>query len=202
MNTKRNTVGWGCFLMWLFATLLAVVVGFAVFFGIMSVLGESTGAIPDLAASLTMTGCFGTIIGLTQWSILRRYVQRSALWIGVTLLGFMMSSPVLLSMSGGFGPYIAPLASLGMTAALGSSLGVTQWFAIRKKVSRSALWIGISLISWVVAGLIGMALKTLSWQMGPILYWLGLFFVGTVLSVAGMMWLLHQNSPPADLAAA
>jgi len=198
MTTKRNSVSWGWFIIWLLGTLFGVVVGFFVFFLVMSGLGESgPGPIPVFAASLIMTGCFGTVVGFAQWLILRRYVQRSAVWIGVTLLGFLISSPVLLSMSGGFGPYITSPTSIRMTVVLGCALGVAQWFAIGKKVSRSALWIGISLISWTVAGLIGMALKTLSWQMGPILYWLGLFFFGTVFSAVGMMWLLKQKNPPA-----
>jgi hypothetical protein len=122
-------------------------------------------------------------------------------WLGLTLLGFLISSPFLLSMSGGFGPYITFQASLGMTVILGCALGVTQWFALRKKVKRSAIWIGISLVSWVLAGLTGMVLKALDWQMGPILYWLGMFFAGVVLTVLGMMWLLKQTNHPADVPA-
>jgi len=198
--TKRNTMGWGCFLVWLFATLIAVVVGFAVFFLVMSALGKRMATIPYFAASLIMTGCFGTVIGLAQWMVLRRYVQRSVVWIGATLLGFLIGSPVLLSMSGGFGPYITTLRSLGMTVVLGCGLGVVQWFVLRKKISRSALWVGISLVSWILAGLVGIGLKALSWQMGPILYWLGLFFVGTVLSVVGMIWLLKRFSANAEAA--
>ncbi len=194
MKTKRNTVGWGCFLIWLFATLLAVIAGFAVFFVAMAGLGESLGRIPDLTASLIMAGCFGTIIGVSQWSILSRYVQRSALWIGVTLLGFLISSPVLLSMSSGFGPTILPISSFNMTVALGSTLGVAQWLTISRKVNRSSLWIGISLVGWFVAGWIGLALKTLSWEWGMILYWLGLFFAGTLLSALGMIWLLTMKA--------
>ena len=202
MNTRRNTVGWGFFLIWALATLFGVVVGFLVFFIAMSVLGESSKSIPEFAAVSLLTFSFGTVIGVAQWSVLRRYVQRSAIWIAVTLLGFLISSPVLLSMSGGFGPYITSLASLRMSAALGAALGIAQWFAFRKKVNRAALWIGISLIGWVVAGLFGMALKTLSWEMGPILYWLGLFFFGTVLSAVGMMWLLNHPTASANLLAA
>jgi hypothetical protein len=44
-----------------------------------------------------------------------------------------------------------------------------------------------------------MALKTLSWEMGPILYWLGLFFVGTVISAMGMIWLFKEKDPAADI---
>jgi hypothetical protein len=201
MTTERNTISWGCFLTWLFATLLGVVAGFTVFFGVMAGLGESMGVIPDFAASLILTGCLGSVIALAQWFILRRYVQRSAVWVALTLLGFLVASPVLLSMSGGFGPGITLRASIGMTAALGGALGVAQWIALYRKVRRSALWIGISLMSWILAGLVGSTLKTLSWQMGPILYWLGTLFVGAVLSAIGMMWLLKQDNPPAKIPA-
>lgn len=193
MTTKSENVSWVFFIIWFFVTLLTVVIGLFIFFVIMSGLGESAGTIPDFVASLVMTICFGTIIGFTQWVILRRYWQLSATWIGITLLGFLISSPVLLSMSGGLSPYITTLRSLGMTATLGSLLGVAQWFIIRKKIQRSILWIGISLIAWVLAGLIATALKTLSWQMGPLLYWLDLFFIGIILSVVGMMWMHKQT---------
>ena len=202
MNAKRNTVGWGFFLIWALATLVGIVVAFFVFFVAMAALGESIGIIPMPVASLIMTGCFGFVIGLAQWSILRSHVPQPAIWIGITLLGFLISSPALLSWSGGFGPYITSRASLGMAAALGSSLGITQWLVLRNKVARAALWIGISLISWIVAGLIGLALKSLSWEMGPILYWLGLFFAGTVLSAIGMVWLFRKSTPPANMQAA
>lgn len=204
MTIKGNALSWSYFILWLLGTLVGVVVGFFVFFLVMSGLGErGPGPIPVFAASLIMTGCFGTVIGFAQWLILRRYVQRSTVvWIGVTLLGFLISSPVLLSESGGFGPYITSLASFRMTVVLGCALGVAQWFALPKKISRSALWVGINPISWVIAGFVGMALKTLNWQMGPILYWLGLFFIGTALSGVGMMWLLRQKNSPADMPAA
>lgn len=193
MTTNRDSISWGFFLMWLFTTLIAFAIGLVIFFVIMSVLGESIGVIPNFVASLMMAICFGSIIGFTQWVILRRNVPISATWIGITFLGFLLCSPVLLSMSGGFGPYITPLNSLGMTATLGGILGIAQWFTINKKIRQSTLWIGICLIAWILAGLTGIVLKSLSWQMGPMLYWLGLFLIGTVLSVVGMMWLHKQT---------
>ncbi len=201
MTTNPNTVNWGCFLVWFFGAFVAVVAAFAVFFGAMSGLGESMAIIPDLIASLIMTGCFGTVIGLTQWAILRRYLHRSWPWILATLIGFLIASPVLLSRSGGFGPYISLRASMIMATALGGALGVAQWLAIYRKVERSAWWIVISLVSWLLAGFVGMSLKTLSSQMGPILYWIGLFFAGTVLSVIGMKYLLKQTNSQAKLPA-
>jgi hypothetical protein len=78
-----------------------------------------------------------------------------------------------------------------MAAALGACMGIAQWLVIYNKVSRSTLWIAISLASWIVAGLLGLVLKSLSLELGPVLYWLGLFFFGTVLSGLGMIWLLR-----------
>ena len=189
MNAKRNTFSWGYFLLWLIGAFIGVVVGFTVFFVVMSLLGSFSGPIPVFAASLIMTGCFGTIIGLAQWSILRLFVQRSAVWIGFTLLGFLISSPVILSQSGGFGPVITSIGNFNMTVTLGSVLGLVQWFSIHRKVSWSTLWVGISLVCWVIAGWIGIALSTLSWESGPIFYWLGMFFAALLLSVFGMMLL-------------
>ncbi len=201
MTSKQGVLSWGCLAAWLFGTLLAVVAGFTVFFVVMSSLGESLGTIPDLAASLLLTVCLGIVIGLAQWSILRNYLPRSALWIALTLLGFLVASPVLISMSNGFGPSLPPLSSLLMAAALGAALGIAQWIVLRTKVKQSLLWIVISLISWILAGAAGLFLRTLSWELGPILHWLGLFFVGTVLSGLGMLWLFRAARPPAPASA-
>jgi hypothetical protein len=191
MDAERKPVSWGCLLAWVPVTLVAVVIGSALFFVVMAGLGARMPVIPDLAAGLVLTVCLGTGIGSAQWAILRRYVQPSGLWIGATLLGFLFSSPVLLSRSGGFGPAIAPQDGLAMAAALGASLGIAQWLVIYNKVSRSTLWIAISLASWIAAGLLGLVLKSMSLEMGPVLYWLGLFFLGTVFSGLGMIWLLR-----------
>src|SRR5512143_1645253 len=104
MDKQRADLGPGCLIAWIVGTLVAGILGFAVFFGVMSALG-ARGAIPALAASFVMTICFGLVIALAEWAILRRYFRGSGLWIAATLLGFLIASPVLLSQSGGFGPY-------------------------------------------------------------------------------------------------
>ncbi len=202
MDTANRKIRWGFFLTWALATLFGIVVGFAVFFIVMSALGES-GALPanssisNSLASLIFTCCFGTVIGLAQGSVLRRFGHKSGIWILATLLGFLVSAPVLLRQSGWFGPVITSIGILRMTAALGIVLGIVQWFILSKKVDRAVLWIGVSLISWVLAGLAGMGLMTLSWEWGPILYWLGMFFIGTLLTAVGMIWMFNHPIPPA-----
>ncbi len=198
MKTKRKAIDWWFWPILVIGTLIGSVIAFFVFFLAMSFVGESGGRIPDLVASLILTICFGSVIGIAQWFVLRRYVPRTAIWIGATSVGFLICSPIIFFLSGGFGPYLTPRASLIMTFVLGGVMGIMQWFTIYKKVKQSALWIGISLVSWIVAGLIGMALKFFSWQMAPVLYWPGLLFFGTVLSAAGLMWLLKRGARSSD----
>ncbi len=202
MNTKPNAMTWGQFLLWLLGSLIGVVIGFAVFFVVMSGLGSGGSVISTPLASILMTACFGTVIGLAQWSILRRYGQRSWIWIGVTLLGFLICSPILLSLGGNFGPAISSFNSFLMSVPLGYILGIAQWLAIARKIKWSPVWIGVSLVSWVLAGWIGIGMKALTIQMGPILYWIGLFFAGIFLSGVGMLWLFNVKAEPGPSEAA
>jgi FtsH-binding integral membrane protein len=197
MNTNRVALNWGLVIIWVIAALFGVVVGFIVFFIAMSIAGESLGSIPVVWSSLVMAGCFGTVIGLAQGAVLRRCGYRSAAWFGATLLGILIASPGILRLGGNFGPVIRN--SLGLAATLGTALGIVQGLTLRKKAVQSVLWIGISIVSWVIAGWIGKILIPLSYEWGPILFWIGLFFSGTVLSSAGLMWLLKDAGLPAEI---
>jgi len=191
MNTNRANLNWGLVILWVIAALFGVIVGFTVFFIAMSIAGESLGSIPVVLSSLVMAGCFGTVIGLAQGAVLRRSGYRSAAWLGATLLATLIAGPWILRLGGNFGPVIGN--SLGLGAILGTALGIMQGLTLRKKAVQSVLWIGISIVSWVIAGWIGKILIPLSYEWGPILFWIGLFFSGTVLSSAGLMWLLNQG---------
>lgn len=203
MSLKPMKAGWCFFLVWTIATFFGVLVGFLVFFIGESFLGESSGPLANNSFVSVSLGLlifvitFGLVTGIAQWFVLRRYVPRTAFWICATLLGFLISSPALLNTGGGFGPYIAPSASLIMTTAFGGALGIMQYLVIRKQANKPALWIGISLSSWVIAGVIGIALRIQSYQMGPIYYWLGVFFFGIVFTAVGMaLWLKQPGVPP------
>ena len=191
MNTNRVALNWGLVIIWVIAALFGVVVGFIVFFIAMSIAGESLGSIPVALSSLVVAVCFGTVIGLAQGAVLRRYGYRSAAWFGATLLGILIASPGILRLGGNFGPVIRN--SLELAATLGTALGIVQGLTLRKKAVQSVLWIGISIVSWVIAGWIGKLLIPLSYEWGPILFWIGLFFSGTILSSAGLMWLLKRT---------
>jgi hypothetical protein len=198
MNTNRAAFNRGFVIMWMIAALFGVILGFFVFFITMSIAGESLGSIPVALSSLLMACCFGTVIGLVQGAVLRRYGHRSALWFGATVIGVLIASPGVLSLGGNFGPVIRN--SLGVASLLGAALGILQAITLRKNSTQAALWIGISIASWLAAGWIGRILISLSYDWGPILFWIGLLFTGTVFSSAGLIWLLNHtakgNGPP------
>jgi hypothetical protein len=197
MGTQSKVVSWGYLIGWSVLVCIGVVASFFVFFIAMSVLGGGGRSIPGLATSLAISVCFGTVTGVAQWSILRRYVQRSEVWIWITLLGFLVCSPIVISYGGGFGPVITYGHVFHMTIGMGAILGILQWLAISKKVKWSSVWVGVSFASWFLAGLVGTGLMALSLQTGPVLFWIGLFFAGIVLSVAGMVGLFDIKAEPA-----
>jgi hypothetical protein len=198
MNEKPNTISWGYFISWLILAFIGVIVSFFVFFIVMSVLGSGSSAVPSLAAILIIPVCFGSVVSLAQWFILRQYAHQSTAWIWVTLLGFLVCSPIIISDSGFFSPVVTYYLIFYMTISMGAILGVLQWIAISRKVKWSSVWVGVSLVSWFLAGLIGMGLKTLSLYSGPILFWIGFFLAGITLSALGMIWLFHLKVEPAS----
>jgi hypothetical protein len=201
MDTKRNVVSWSYLIAWFILACIGVVVGFTVFFIIMSIMGGGGRSIPLVATSLLITCCFGTVTGAAQWFILRQYSQQAVGWIWFTLLGFLVCSPIVISYGGGFGPSIQYHLVFYMTIIVGAILGILQWLAIRRKVKWSSVWVGVSFASWFLAGLIGTGLKALSLQTGPILFWIGLFSAGIILSGIGMIWVFNIKAEPTSMEA-
>ncbi|MGA9398033.1 MAG: hypothetical protein WBV22_07220 [Anaerolineaceae bacterium] len=197
MAPNRKMSSWSFFLVWVVLSFLDVLLGFLIFFIGASLLGESSGALARMGIPLTLllfVIAFGLVTGVAQWSVLKRYKEGTAAWIGATLLGFLISSPAVLFWGGGFGPVILPTASLIMTAVSGLALGLMQWLFLRRKAGLSPWWIGVSFLGWILADVIAIWLRTLSYQMGPIYYWVGLIFFGIMLTGVGITLLFRQRT--------
>jgi len=136
----------------------------------------------------------GTVVGVAQWSILRRYVVQSVMvWVGVTILGFLIVG--LIDFSTVMLRHNTAWPGLLRNTIAGSALGVLQWAVLRKKVNRALLWVAGSLTSWFVAALFAGAIAgsintTLPWILIP-----NFEFFGTILSTFGLwMFLKHATS--------
>lgn len=212
MNTNHTAPGWRFLLKRAVATYLGIVastsVGMLAPFMIILNMDSRSPVLIVVAAILVILSAASLwiVVGVAQWSILRRFMnQRAVVWVGATASGFLGSSLVVLivqQLSRTSSPAnIHGGLYLVLLIAQGSLLGIAQWLVLRKKVSRAPLWIGISLISWTLAGsvtgLIGEWINSGSGVVALILFSNRSVFFGTVLSALGLWWFLDQSIVPA-----
>ena len=206
MNTTPVTLGWRFWLKWTFATYFGIVVGtllgmMAPFVILLSMDGDSNllDSLAVIAYGLLVVSVSSLwiVVGVAQWSILRRFIdQRVVTWVGATVLGALPIALIEIIMgvstSTPIPDNVMGILRLVLLFASGAILGTTQWWVLRKKVDRAALWIVISLISWSIAGLVtGLINRWMgngSEILALLLFITMSIFCGTILSTLGL-WL-------------
>lgn len=219
MNTTPVTLGWRFWLKWTLATYFGIVVGtlsgmLAPFVILLSMDGGSNllDSLAVIAYGLLVVSVISLwiVVGVAQWSILRRFIdQRVVTWVGATVLGALPIAVIEIIMGASTSTPIPDnvmgILRLVLLFASGAILGTTQWWVLRKKVDRAALWIVISLISWSIAGLVTRLINRWMGNGSEILALL-LFstlsvFCGTILSTLGLWWFLKKTTSTAELKA-
>ncbi|MEA3351821.1 MAG: hypothetical protein U9Q82_14490, partial [Chloroflexota bacterium] len=84
----------------------------------------------------------GLAVGLLQGLILRPMIARTGWWVVASSVGWIV----------GWGLIIAiPLQLESINGAiLGATMGVAQWFVLRKKIPQAGWWIIISTLAWTL----------------------------------------------------
>jgi hypothetical protein len=175
-------------LRWVGANTLAELLGlgatFAVGVWLFTRLGEPRGpAALGMLLLMTATGVLeGTIVGLLQWSVLRRPfpgVTRTG-WLVATLIGaltawFLGSLPATLVDMGADqaqAPVQEPETWLMLTLAatmglvLGAILALPQWRVLRRVVGRAWVWLPANSAAWALGMPIVFAAVDLAYQAG------------------------------------
>lgn len=130
-------VEWAFGLWWVFATALGWVVGFAV-----------CEALKDFVESFNADGVvIGVAVGILQWLVLRRRINRAGWWILASIIGFAVGKfggdAIAQAVSGPVG--------FGLSgAAIGASLGMAQWVVLRRHVAQAGWWVLASALAWAV----------------------------------------------------
>jgi hypothetical protein len=163
---------WPLWLRWVAANALAEMLGLGATFAIgvflFTRLGEPQGlAALGMLVLMTASGLVeGTVVGLLQWSVLRRPFPRVtrrawlvATWIGVLVAWFLGSLPATL-IDMGADQAQAPAQEpetwvmLSMAAAMGLVLGVIlalpQWRVLRQGIERAWVWLPANSAAWAV----------------------------------------------------
>lgn len=159
-----------------------------------------TGYMIEFAVSLialTSAVGLGIVVGFAQWFIVRRSVAiRAIAWLGVTTLAFLITILVELALK--FDNNTIWEGILG-TFIIGTTLGVLQWIVLNKKVDQAFLWAGISIVSWMIAGLaVGILTRAIEASVARILLANTEFF-GTLFSTFGLWWFLNRSVRSAQM---
>jgi len=135
---QRITIDWALLGQWILASTLGWVVGW--------ILSGDVGV--------------GTVVGITQWLVLRREIGRAGWWILATAVGWTLGWAVV--MAGVIVPPQPDLAgSMLAGAIIGLIVGLSQWLVLRLAVDQAGWWVLASTIGWAVAmtGMIGWTLS-------------------------------------------
>ena len=170
MDRRR---GFRLWLWWVAANSLAELLGLgltlAVDYGIISRIAAAASIVASIVGILlvTISGAIeGLIVGLAQWSVLRRSFPRVARrsWVGATVMGAMVAwffgslPSTLMDMGGpqsGGAAQEPPTAIVLLLAAamglfLGFILGYPQWRVLRKAAERAWIWLPANCAAWAL----------------------------------------------------
>ena len=87
----------------------------------------------------------GSIAGVLQWSVLRRYISSGAWWALAGSAGSLVAVNVGRPFGGAGEPFYY--------GAEGAALGLLQWLVLRREVVSAVWWVPISAIGWLIGGL-------------------------------------------------
>jgi len=118
--------------------------------------GGQTHITEDYLLMKVLLPVIGVSTGLTQYVLLRRYLARLGWWVGATFLGWLLPyvigtifSAVITS-----GRDINTVWVILGLALIGASIGLPQWWVIRRQVPQAAWWILAYGASWGMIGLL------------------------------------------------
>lgn len=175
-GSETLTVGWSLGLGWVSANAAGCFVGARIggfidsMFWLFGPTGRpsisfATETILSLSVNLFMVGLS---VGIAQWIVLRRHVERSGLWVLATILGTSISIVVASAMLHSIGgetissilansvPKI--LANVSMMAAFGAFIGLAQWLVLRQRTSQAGWWVLANSLGWAAGGATGLML--------------------------------------------
>lgn len=137
---------------------------------------------PDIGIIQGLIG--GTLIGLTQLLVLKRYIFQAGWWVLANSLSWGL---IGLSTSGWVAPktlHILPRLLYGIIdgTQIGLLLGLGQWLVLRKQLPKAWRWIVVSILGWSISLAIG-------WTVGGILRLVTRLFLGEVIGLA-VTWIL------------
>jgi NhaP-type Na+/H+ or K+/H+ antiporter len=127
-------------------------------------------------------------VGIAQWYTLRRLPQ-AIWWLGLSVvgsvLGWLLSTFVVGVLSVGMGVEFLIIADVVGGGLVGFTLGLLQWFYLRRLFDQAGLWIAASIVGWSLGPFLSLRIV---WY-GP---------VAAVVTGLTLAWLLRQPRPEVE----
>jgi hypothetical protein len=152
---RKRTKPWTAsrlWLRWVGATVVGVVLAFAAFAILFSVIGEPG----DALFPVLMIG-FGLAVGAFQQRVLRRMLGEVGRWALATGVGFGAGMALVVAMGLGETPGLAEQITQGALAGamVGAVMGTLQWLALRTRVPGARWWVVASIAGWAAGAATG-----------------------------------------------
>jgi len=121
-NTRPNSLDWQLWFYWIMATTLGWLLGSIFFQGIPVVIS-------------------GVAVAAFQWAVLYKRIPKGWRWLLASSLGWIIGYILfMIFLSADFGFLLGPV--------LGGTVGIAQWFLLRKEVYWAGWWIIMSILAW------------------------------------------------------
>jgi hypothetical protein len=151
-RTAQRTA-WRLWLRWVGATAMGVVLAFAGFVAIFSIIGD-----PGVVLFPVLMIGFGLAIGSLQQRLLRRRLGDDArLWALATGVGFGGGMALVVATGLGETPGLVAQITQGAIAGalVGAMIGAAQWLVIRARVPGARWWVVASIGGWAAGAAAG-----------------------------------------------
>lgn len=201
MATTRSfpALDLGIWWRWVVANTVGELLGFGLGFAAGALLAllvsESLGTI--LLAAAVAGGIEGAIVGVAQWTVVRRRLVTIAgrWWVGATVAGAVVAwcvGMVVGSMAGdalAAGPPPSPLLLLAISGALGAVAGLIlaapQWLLLRREVANAWVWAPAQALAWAVGLILAfVGIDLASAASSPVAFGVGIGVSGLAMGAA------------------
>ena len=207
------SAGWRLWVWWVVAGTIGWVVYGAVFFPVLFVRSMLTNIIVEVDGvaavfGVTVVGAVvglggGTVVGVLQWLVLQRRLERTGRWIVASTVGGSVAGALLMvAVAIANVDWIVDEAVLigGAWFVGGVVAAILQWLVLRRQIARADWWIVTSTIGWAIGvavvllgGIsvgVGEVVLAVGWAVGGV--------VGSAITGAVLVWLLRQRLGDAD----
>lgn len=164
LDVKMEPPRWHFYPLWVMLNFISVVAAWYAAWALMSLVTSVIGDTIEMAGRTRITEDYlymylllpaiGALMGLVQYALLRRYLQRIGWWPAATLLGWLLPILYAAAVTAAFGPRRDAATGWVMLAfsVLGAIVALPQWWLLRTRVTQAWWWLVSSGIGWGLVG--------------------------------------------------